>query len=73
MLQEDESLHCSGETLVQEEPIAYASNTLTDPEARYSHFERGMLAKVFSLECFHHYMYGRHVIVETNNKHLVQY
>ena len=50
-----------GSVLLQNDiPIAYASRSLSDTETRYAQIEREMLAMVFGLEKFHHYVYGRH-------------
>jgi transposase InsO family protein len=70
-LQVDASLSGLGAALIQENgPIAYASKSLSDAESRYSNIEREMLGIVFGLERFHHYVYGRHVLVETDHKPL---
>jgi len=61
-----------GSLLLQNgKPIAYASHSLSDAEARYAQIEREMLAVVFGLEKFQHYVYGRHVKVITDYKPLV--
>jgi len=61
-----------GSVLLQnDKPIAYASRSLSDAETRYAQIEREMLAVVFGLEKFHHYVYGRHVKVITDHKPLV--
>jgi transposase InsO family protein len=70
-LQVDASLRGLGAALIQDQgPIAYASKSLTDTESRYSNIEREMLGIVFGLERFHHYVYGRQVLVETDHKPL---
>ena len=71
VLQVDASLRGLGAALLQEEPIAYASKAFSETVARYSNIEHEMLAIVFGIERFHHYVYGRHVIVETDYKPLV--
>ena len=53
------------------QPIAYASRSLSETEARYSQIEREMLAVVYGLEKFHHYTYAREVEVVTDHKPLV--
>jgi len=61
-----------GSVLLQNgKPIAYASRSLSDAETRYAQIECEMLAVVFGLEKFHHYVYGRHVKVITDHKPLV--
>ena len=70
-LQVDASLNGLGAALIQNNgPIAFASKSLTEAESRYSNIEREMLGIVFGLERFHHYVYGRHVLVETDHKPL---
>ena len=71
ILQVDASLNGLGAALIQEKgPVAFASKALTDTETRYSNIEREMLAILWGLEKFHHYVFGRHVIVETDHKPL---
>jgi hypothetical protein len=70
-LQVDASLQGIGAALIQDKgPVAFASKAMTDTEQRYSNIEREMLAIVFGLERFHHYVYGRKVRVETDHKPL---
>ncbi len=60
-----------GAALIQEHgPIAFASKSLCGAETRYSNIEREMLGIIFGLERFHHYVYGRHVIVHSDHKPL---
>lgn len=60
-----------GATLMQEgRPLAYASRALTDPEARYATIEKEMLAIVFALEKWHHFAFGRRVVVRSDHKPL---
>ena len=71
ILQVDSSLKGLGAALIQTQgPVAFASKALTDAETRYSNIERELLAVVFGLERFHHYAYGREVIVETDHRPL---
>ena len=55
-------------------PIAFASKSLSDTESRYSNIEREMLGssieRVYGLERFHHYVFGRHVNVHSDHKPL---
>ena len=53
-----------------DQPIAYASRALTDPETRYAQIEKELLAVVYGLEKFHTYTYGRQVTVESDHKPL---
>ena len=70
-LQVDSSLRGLGAAIIQDQgPVAYASKALTETETRYSNIEREMLGIVFGLERFHHYVFGRHVMVETDHKPL---
>ena len=60
-----------GAALIQDNgPIAFASKSLTGAETRYSNIEREMLAIIFGLERFHHYVYGRPVVVHSDHKPL---
>ena len=57
--------------LADEQPVQYASRALTETERNYAQIEKEMLAIVFGLERFERYVYGRHVIVETDHKLLL--
>ena len=60
-----------GAALIQEgKPVAYASRALTDAETRYATIEKEMLAVVFSLEKWHQFTFGRHVIINSDHKPL---
>ena len=52
-------------------PIAFASKSITGAESRYSNIKREALGILHVLEKFHHYCFGREVIVITNHKPLV--
>ena len=54
----------------EEQPLANASRALTDPETRYATIEKEMSAVVFALEKWHQFVFGRHVIVRTDQKSL---
>lgn len=70
-IQTDASTRGLGATLMQDgQPVGYASKSLTDTETRYCNIEREMLAIVFGLERFHHYVYGRQVTIESDHKPL---
>ena len=51
-----------------ERPIAYAARSLTDAERNYCQLEREGLAIIYGLTKFHKFVYGRHFIIETDNK-----
>lgn len=51
-------------------PIAYASRALTVSEQNYAQIKKELLAIVFGLEKFEHYVYGREVTVESYHKPL---
>ena len=52
-------------------PIAFASKSLTGAEQRYSNIEQKSLGILHGLEKFHHYCFGREVLVITDHKLLV--
>ena len=52
-------------------PIAFASKSLTGAEQRYSNIEREALGILHGLEKFHHYCFGREVLIITDHKLLV--
>ena len=71
-LENDASEFGIGSVLKQnDKPIAYASRLLSDTERRYAQIEKEMLAIVFGLEKFHHYVFGRDVNIITDHKPLV--
>lgn len=71
-LSADSSSTGLGAVLLQDQhPVAYGSRALTDAQTRYAQIDREMLAIVYGCEKFHHYIYGRHVRVETDHKPLV--
>ena len=52
-------------------PIAFASKSLTGAEQRYSNIKCEALGILHGLEKFHHYCFGREVLVITDHKPLV--
>ena len=52
-------------------PIVFASKSLTGAERRYSNIECEALGILHGLEKFHHYCFGREVLVITDHKLLV--
>ena len=72
IIQSDASLNGLGCALIQDEkPVCYASRSLTNAETRYSNIERELLAAMWSLEHFNHYIEGSHVVLQTDHKPLV--
>ena len=60
-----------GACIMQEgHPIAYASRSLTATECNYAQIEKELLAIVFAMERFENYVYGRHVLIESDHKPL---
>ena len=53
-----------------ENPIAYASRTLTKAEKNYSQLEKEGLAVVFGVKKFHVYLWGRPFLIESDHKPL---
>ena len=71
MLQFDASDTGLGATLLQnDQPVAYASCSLTDTEHNYAQIEKELLAIVFRAEKFKQYTYGLKVFVESDHKPL---
>ena len=52
-------------------PVAYASKSLTEAECRYANIERELLAVLFSVEHFKHFVYARDVTIITDHKPLL--
>ena len=74
-VQADASLRGLGACLIQQhkgkdQPIAFASKSLTDMEMRYTNIERELLAIVFACQCFSTYLLRRSFIAESNHKPL---
>ena len=71
----DASLRGLGVCLIQkhkgeDQPIAFASKSLTDTETRYATIERELLAIVFACQHFSTYLLGRSFIAEIDHKPL---
>ena len=70
-VQADASQRGLGACLLQDDqPIAYASKSLTDTETRYANIERELLAIVFACQRFNTYVLGRPFTVESDHKPL---
>ena len=70
-LQVDESQKGLGAVLYQEKgPVAYASKAMNDTQQNYAQIEKKLLAIVFGCKRFHQYIYGKHVVFETDHKPL---
>ena len=72
-VQVDASLRGLGACLIQEykgedQPIAFASKSLTDAETRYVKIERELLAIMFACQWFSTYLLGRSFIAESDHK-----
>ena len=52
-------------------PIAFMSKSLMGVECRYSNIKHEALAILHGLEKFHHYCFGREVLIITDHKPLV--
>lgn len=52
-------------------PIEYASCALTETQKRYAQIEKEFLAVQFGLQRFHQYIYGQHIVVETDHLPLI--
>ena len=74
-VQADASLRGLGACLIQQhkgkdQPIAFASKSLTDAETRYANIERELLAIVFACQRFSTYLPGRSFTAESDHKPL---
>lgn len=53
-----------------DQPIAFASRSLTVSEKKWAQIEKELLAIVFACEKFHHFIYGRSVLIQSDHKPL---
>ena len=71
VLQTDASTKGLGTCLLQDEkPIYFASKALTEMQRGYVAIEVESLAVAWAVEKFHHFLYGCHFILETDQKPL---
>lgn len=71
-IQCDASKDGLGYCLLQDgKPIAYGSKSLTNAQRNYGQIEKEFLAILSAFQRFHHYIYGREVIVQMDHKPLV--
>ena len=71
MLQTDASIKGLGACLLQEEkPVYFASKALTETQRGYMAIEIESLAIAWAVEKFHHFLYGCHFTLETDQKPL---
>ena len=71
-VQADASLRGLGACLIQkhkgkDQPIAFASKSLTDAETRYANIEQELLAIVFACQRFSTYLLGRSFVAESDH------
>ena len=55
----------------KEQPIAYASRSLSAAERKYSQLDKEALAIVFGITRFHQFVYGRHFTLYSDHKPLI--
>lgn len=68
----DASPYGLGVVLLQDDqPIEYASASLTPTQQRYNHIEKEMLALVYGCERFHFYLYGNRFNLHTDHRPLL--
>ena len=53
------------------QPIEYASCSLTETQRKYAQIEKEYLAIQYGLRRFHQYIYGQHVMIETDHLPLI--
>ena len=71
VLQTDASMNGLGACLLQDEkPVYFASKALTEAQQGYVAIELESLAVAWVMEKFHHFLYGNHFILETDQKPL---
>ena len=72
ILQTDASKKGFGAVILQDNnPVYYASRTLTSAEKNNQNLERECMAAVWGMEKFHYFLYGKHFTLQTDQKPLV--
>lgn len=72
VIQTDSSKDAIGCVLMQDgHPISFASKSLSKCESEYGQIDKEFLAILFACKKFHYYIYGRHVVVQTDHQPLV--
>lgn len=71
-IQTDSSQSGLGCCLLQNnQPVAYASRSLSPSETQWAQIEKEMAAILFACNKFHEYIYGRNVLIHSDHKPLV--
>ena len=71
VLQTDASINGLGACLLQDEkPVYFASKALTEAQRGYVAIDLESLAVAWTMEKFHHFLYGNHFLLETDQKPL---
>ena len=71
VLQTDACINGLGACLLQDEkPVYFMSKALTEAQQGYDAIELESLAVAWAMEKFHHFLYGNHFILETDQKPL---
>ena len=71
VLQTDASINGLGSFLLQDEkPPYFTSKALTEAQTGYVAMELESLAVAWTMEKFHHFLYGNHFLLETDQKPL---
>ena len=69
VLQTDASIKGLGACLLQQgKPVYFASKALTETQKGYVAIELEFLVVAWVMEKFHHFLYGTHFILETDQK-----
>ena len=71
VLQTDASINGLGTCLLQDEkPVYFANKALMEAQSGYVAIELESLAAAWAMEKFHHFLYGNHFLLETDQKPL---